>query len=266
MNEEERELRKMLLESGHEGAELEEMIALYREMGDIDVPGPGQELSDRFYSMLEEEKGCAAAAGTGRGSVASHDEGRKPSLLSWLFAPRPAVALARVAFAAVFIAAGWFGAGMREPGETASSADYAERLEYVTSEMAEMKKMMMFSMLSRDSAAERLQAVQYLKDIAEGDEQVLTALLGVFERDPNVNVRLASLDALASASGDERVAEVLLRNIEVQESPLMQLALVDAMVSRSEPRAIGHFVHLLEREDLRPVVRRRINEVVRFLS
>ncbi|HSG28442.1 MAG TPA: HEAT repeat domain-containing protein [Candidatus Krumholzibacterium sp.] len=264
MNEEERELRRMLSESGHEGAELEEMVALYMEMGDIEVPGPGQELSDRFYSMLEEEK--LAAAATGPDPAARPAEDRRPSLLSWLFAPRPAVMLARVAFAAVFIAAGWLAAGMREPGETASAADYAERLEYVTSEMTEMKKMMMFSMLSRDSAAERLQAVQYLKDMAEGDEQVLTALLGVFERDPNVNVRLASLDALASAAGDERVAEVLLRNIESQESPLMQLALVDAMVSRSEPRALGHFVHLLERDDLRPVVRRRINEVVRFLS
>lgn len=265
MNEEERELRKMLLESGHDPAELDEIVALYRDMGDIDVPGPGQELSDRFYAMLEGEKRAAAAGDRAEGS-GPVEEGRHFSLFSWLFRPGPAVAFARAAFAAVFIAAGWFGAGLLGTNDAGSGVEYAERLEYVTSEMTEMKKMMMFSMLSRDSASERLQAVQYLKDIAPGDEQVMTALLDIFERDPNVNVRLASLDALAAAGDDDRVTEVLLSNIESQESPLMQLALVDAMVSKGEDRALGHFVHLLERGDLKPVVRRRINEVVRFLS
>lgn len=260
------ELRKMLIEAGHEPEEIDGLLSVYAGLGDIPCPGPGQELSDGFYAMLDAEKARLEAEGRER-DAADRAPGSVhwKSLLGMIFGGRPAAVLARAAVAVLLVAAGWTSARLAAPG-TGVSGEYEEKLAFMSSEMAEMKKMMMFSMLNRDSASERLTAVQYLGNLAPGDEQVTTALLEVFERDSNVNVRLATLEALVTAGDDPRVTEALLRNIGSQKSPLVQLALVDAMIQKGEERSLGHFVHLLERDDLRPMVRTRVGEVVRFFS
>jgi len=59
-----------------------------------------------------------------------------------------------------------------------------------------MKQMVMLSLLKQQSASERLRGVNWSYQIEQPDEQVLSALLRALDSDPNVNVRLAAVDAL----------------------------------------------------------------------
>lgn len=245
-----RELELLLAERGFEPEELRRLREIYGRLGELPVPEPGEAMSDGFYAMLETEKERLAAR---------YGEGELP-------ARRPAAGgfgrlWPRLAYAALFILIGWSAAYWVTP-----SRRYETKLQYMTIEMAEMKKMMMFSMLNRTSVSERLQAVQYLQDLVAEDDQVLTAMLDVFERDPNVNVRLATLDALSHATGDERVREGLILSIRQEDSPVVQLALVDVVVSRRIERAIEPLRNLLTRPDLNMTVRNRVNEGLRLLS
>jgi hypothetical protein len=243
------ELEALLAGEGYDVAELREMAVLYMDMDDIDIPAPSERLDEKFYAMLDAEKKCIDV-----------EEKRRPFLERITGVSFPRV-ISRMAYAAVFIAIGWMVAGMFQPEDK-----YEIKLQYMASEVNEMKKMMMFSMLNRKSASERLMAVQYLRDLVPDDEQVLTAMLDVFERDPNVNVRLATLDVLSTVEWDDRIREGLISNIEKQDSPLVQLALVDVMVSSGEDRAVEPLRQLLLRKDLNITVRSRVSEGLRYLS
>ncbi|MBU8922932.1 MAG: HEAT repeat domain-containing protein [Bacteroidales bacterium] len=242
------ELEALLAGEGYDIDELREMALLYDGMADIDIPAPSEKLGEKFYAMIDAEKGQRDV-----------EKERRPFLerITGISFPR---VISKLAYAAVFIVIGWTAASMFQPEEK-----YEKKLQYMASEVNEMKKMMMFSMLNRKSASERLQAVQYLRDLVPGDEQVLTAMLDVFERDPNVNVRLATLDALSTVEWDDRIREGLISNIEKQDSPLVQLALVDVMVSSGEDRAVEPLRQLLLRKDLNLAVRSRVSEGLRYL-
>lgn len=248
--EEKEKLERLLMERGYDQDELREMRELYLGIDELPVPSPGEGMSDRFYAMLEDEKGRQSPArSSSPGWLARLTQGGR-----WNLWPR-------LAYSALLLLIGWMLGSYVTPDRKNE-----RKMQYMASEMVEMKKMMMFSMLNRSSAVERLQAVQYLKDIAPQDEQALTALLDLFDNDPNVNVRLSTLDALAGMAENERIREGLLNGIGRQKSPLIQLALVEAMVSLGEKRAAGYFQDLLERKELNVMVRSRIAEGLRLLS
>jgi hypothetical protein len=246
--EREQQLEALLAEQGLDIGELREMRRLYADLGRVPVPEPRSGMTDRFYRMLEAEKERVAAQDRSHSALLSRLAGGGRL---W----------PRLAYAALFILLGWSAAYWVPPG-----GHYERKLRYMATEVTEMRKMMMFSMLNQSSATERLRAVQYLRGLVSGDEQVLTAMLDLFERDPNVNVRLAVLDALADSSGDQRVRASLVQGIEGEESPIIQLALVEFMVSMREKRAVEPLRRLLGRDDLNMLVRGRIEEGLRLLS
>jgi hypothetical protein len=244
------ELELLLAERGFETEELRRLREIYSSLGELHVPEPGDAMTDGFYAMLETEKNRLAAQ-DGEGELPARRPTAGGFRRLW----------PRLAYAALFILIGWSAAYWVPP-----SRRYETKLQYMRTEMTEMKKMMMFSMLNRTLVSERLEAVQYLQGLVPEDDQVLTAMLEVFERDPNVNVRLATLDALSHATGDERVREGLIHSICQEDSPVIQLALVDLVVSRRMEQAIEPLRYLLERPDLNMTVRNRVNAGLRLLS
>jgi hypothetical protein len=59
---------------------------------------------------------------------------------------------------------------------------------------------------------------------------VANALLDALSNDPNVNVRLASVDALKRFATQESVRRGAVTALEQQTSPLVQIALIDFVV------------------------------------
>src|SRR4030043_1997977 len=101
-----------------------------------------------------------------------------------------------------------------------------------------MKTTVMLAMLENSSAAERMKAVQYAQELSGPDEAVLNALARTANDDPNVNVRLMAVDALALYADDPKVREALVQPIVRQERPLVQLALAEVMLALNEKRAV----------------------------
>ena len=71
-----------------------------------------------------------------------------------------------------------------------------------------------------------------------GDE-IVTALLDTLKHDDNVNVRLASIDALRRFAERTDVRRAAIDVLQTQRSPLVQMALIDFVVETQDRDAAG---------------------------
>jgi hypothetical protein len=97
-------------------------------------------------------------------------------------------------------------------------------------EVQNMRQMIALSLMDRQSANSRLEGVSWGARVDRPDVEISTALLTALNHDPNVNVRLSSVDALQKFTGDPAMRRALAESIPVQESPLVQIALIDSLV------------------------------------
>jgi hypothetical protein len=97
--------------------------------------------------------------------------------------------------------------------------------------------------------------VNWSNRIDEPDAEVLDALLETLMHDPNVNVRLACVDALKKFGERQIVRRGALQALQRQDSPLVQAALIDFVVELREKEAVDT-LRMLSRDP-------NINEAVR---
>ena len=125
-----------------------------------------------------------------------------------------------------------------------------------------MKQVMMLSLLQDPSASQRIRAINYTEDIGNVNLKVISALFTTLNEDPNVNVRLATLDALIKLAGEPKVREGLVRSIDLQDSPLMQSAIADAMVKLQEKSSVQSLRNLLNKKGLNQMVKINIEKSI----
>lgn len=97
-------------------------------------------------------------------------------------------------------------------------------------EVHEMRQMVTLSLMQQQSASERLKGVTWTGRIEQPGSEVVTALVDALLHDQNVNVRLASVDALRRFAGREGVRRSAVDALPRQTSPLVQMALIDFLV------------------------------------
>jgi hypothetical protein len=199
---------------------LAEYESLLRAVDDMEVPEPSAEMGRKFQAMLEEAK--KARFLEDRTPVRRH----RP-----LFVPSRGL-LPQLAAALSLIIVGWF------LGYQVTPRPERARIELLASEVREMKERVMLAMLENSTAAERMKAVHFAQELSSPDEAVLNALARTVNGDPNVNVRLMAVEALALYADHPKVSEALVQAIVRQESPLVQLALADVMLALNEKRAV----------------------------
>jgi lipopolysaccharide biosynthesis regulator YciM len=111
-------------------------------------------------------------------------------------------------------------------------------------EVHRMRQLVTLSLLEQESASERLRGVDYAYRVDQSDTQVLSALLYAVNHDPNVNVRLAAVDALRKFAGSPAVKGKLDQSLVKQDSPLVQLALIDFIVDERDKNAVASLAAL----------------------
>lgn len=126
----------------------------------------------------------------------------------------------------------------------------------------EQKQTMMLAMLDNPLASERMKAVNYTSDLKEVDKRVIDALLATLNNDPNVNVRLVTLEALAALGNHPEARAGLIKSISTQDSPVIQLAIADVMLKLQEKGSISSFKQLLKQKDLDDEVRQKVKETI----
>jgi hypothetical protein len=215
-------------------------------MSEVAVPQASKDMPVRFQAMLEEYK-------------ESQQEKKNPfavivEKLRLLWTLQPGM---QVAYSIVLVVVG-LGIGFLV---TRSGSDKQE-MAALKGEIHDMKEMMMLSLLENPSASERIRGVSYTNEIKSANKEVVDALLTTLNNDPNVNVRLVTLEALTHLAKDPGVREGLVQSIALQESPLVQSALADVMLKLQEKRSVKSFRKLLEQKDLNNSIRGKIEQTI----
>jgi len=244
------ELKKVLREEGYDLSRLDEMDEMVRQLDEIRAPEPREEMKEKFFHMLEEEKSRIES------KERSLDALLKPfrTLLEPVYLPK-------MLYASLILIVGMILGHWIIPDK-----QFQYQTSLMMEEMQSMKTMMALTLIDQSNATDRLKAVSYTGELSNPDEKVLEALLKTLSNDPSVNVRLASLDALSRLIGNETVRTGLVESISNQDSPLVQIAIAELMITIQEKRAVSEFEKLLDREDLNQTVAEKITESIKILT
>ncbi|MFC2164346.1 HEAT repeat domain-containing protein [Acidobacteriota bacterium] len=222
--------------------ELESLSAIWTKLGVIQEEQPSPEVRTRFYTMLEAYK-----QGMEQGKVPSPVKQFFNNLGEHLWPRRPALQFSlALIFLVVGLAAGYF--------ITADGQNSAEFVQ-LRDEVKSMRQTLAVSLIDRSSPSERLRGVNMSYGMDQPDAPMLDALLNTLDNDPNVNVRLAAVDALYLFYDSPKVKEGLIQSLSKQPSPLVQVALINLMVNMQERQSAAALKMLIQNEELTPEVR-----------
>ncbi|MBK8292118.1 MAG: HEAT repeat domain-containing protein [Flammeovirgaceae bacterium] len=135
----------------------------------------------------------------------------------------------------------------------------------LTKEVGDLKEMVMLSLMEKESATQRLKAVSLTSEMDQASDKVTNALFVALNKDENVNVRLAALEALKPYVSKSTVRLKLIESIEEQASPLVQVALAELMVTMQEKRSVDQLRQLLKDERVPKEVKYKISESIKVL-
>lgn len=212
------------------------------------VPSPRADstaMRTRFASMLdgyEEGRDGATAA-------------RWDRMNSWLSTLWPRQPLLQLACAAALLVIGLAAGRATRPGATPPSDEMAA----LRTELRETREMVTLSLLQQQSASDRLRGVGWSGRLEEPGGEVVNALLDTLLHDPNVNVRLASIDALARFADQQAVRQGAIEALQSATSPLVQIALIDFVVGAQEKTSVEALKRLAADPALHDAVRSRVN-------
>jgi hypothetical protein len=209
--------------------ELTELQSLWTRLDDIPTAEPGTNQRARFDLMLE-----------------SYRRPQQPPVRNWRM---PALQLG---LAAALLVLG-IGIGYRMHPSSPPSPELAE----LRSELSDTRQMVALSLMQQQSATDRLKGVNWSYRLQEPSAEVMRALLDTLMHDPNVNVRLATIDALRQFGNQPAVRRGLIEAMTRQESPMVQIALIDLAVDLRDKDSIGTLRELTQDQNLDPAVRDR---------
>ncbi|MBN1224163.1 MAG: HEAT repeat domain-containing protein [Candidatus Aminicenantes bacterium] len=233
--------------------ELESLSAVWTKLGVIPEEQPGSEMRTRFYTMLEAYK---------QGMEQEERPFRLKKFVDGLFdriwPRRPAFQFSlTLIFLIVGLATGYL---ITVKGRSATE------IALLKQEVTDMRQTLAVSLLDRPSASDRLQGVSMSSGMDSPSAKILDALLDTLDNDPNVNVRMAAVDALYLFHGHPGVKQGLIRSLSNQTSPLVQVALIDLIVSLQERRAVEALRTLIRDNEISPEVRDHAEQRLQELS
>jgi hypothetical protein len=237
--------------------ELESLRDVWQSLASVPDELPGPRLAERFYEMLDGAERIESRISDPNRARAGSRRGL-PDRLGWLIPRHPAVQFA--IGLAVLIVGAFIGYGLRENG--AKNDEMAQLREEVHS----VSRLLIVSLLQQQTASERLQGVSWTYKVGDHDPEITGALLQALDQDPNVNVRLAALDALSRNLGDPGVRGGLVKAIERQSSPLIQLAILDVMVKSDIKESGDALRQILQKPGVDKTVKQRIEDALHQLS
>lgn len=140
-------------------------------------------------------------------------------------------------------------------------------------EMAELKRqldetkdMMMAMMNNELSASQRMMGVSVANSIQQADDEITLVLFDVLNEDPNTNVRLSALEALAKFHADPEVKRKLIQSLAIQKEPSVQIALIQLLVQIKEQSIMPQLKDIIEDDQSIKAVRDEAHTAILKLS
>ena len=191
--------------------EVESLGDLWGLLAEIPAPAPDSPaLRARLDAAIRREQQQAAPAR------------REPRFNQWLLA----AGLAGVALVAGLLL-----------GRAGSPAPASPDVVALREELRDLRHMVALSLLQQQSASERLKGVGWSSRLEGPSDEVVTALIDTLRHDENVNVRLASIDALKRFAERDDVRRAAIEVLQKQGAPLVQMALIDFVVETQDHEA-----------------------------
>jgi hypothetical protein len=202
-------------------------------LGSIDSPAPDSaRMRVRFNASVDGFEQGRAIAPSGM-----------HARLAALFPPQWQLHLARAATAcalvAIGIVIGHYVAPLSGGAEGTRPTEASSEIVAMRGELHDLREMITLSLMQEQSASERLKGVSWSGQIDRPGSEIVSALLDTLMHDPNVNVRLATIDALERFASQDIVRRGTIAAVDRQSSPLVQIALIDFMVKVNERESIG---------------------------
>jgi putative zinc finger protein/HEAT repeat protein len=215
--------------------ELQNVSETWQQLGDVKGDQPdSRAMRARFDAMLADAERAQAATQMPMQTKAQ----------PWLHRYRGMQPLLQAAAAVLLLIAGiQLGRGLATPS-TPSSDMHALR-----EEVRDLRQMVTLSLMQQQSASERLKGVSFSNRLDQPGNEVVSALIDTLMHDSNVNVRLASIDALRRFAERDTVRTAAIHALDTQTSPLVQMALIDFVVETQERGAIDA-LRRLSRDDM----------------
>jgi hypothetical protein len=116
------------------------------------------------------------------------------------------------------------------------------------------KQLVMSKLNDEQSASQRMLGVQAAYEVETSDMEITRALIKVMNEDPNSNVRLSAIKALAQFP-EEEVKKALIASLSVQTDPVVQIALIQLMVQMKEKGAVKSLQQIIDDEKTLPAVK-----------
>jgi hypothetical protein len=198
-------------------AEAERLGSLWRDLALLPADEPGRVVRERFYETLS----------------AYREGARTPARSPATWSPL----LARIA-AGIALVAGGAGIGY----SLRSNQTSASEITQLRGEVGNMRQLVTLSLLQQQSASERLRGVSWAVRAEPSDKEVFDALLAAVNHDPNVNVRLAAVDALRPFAANRGTSipsarDAVMLALPGQTEPIVQVALIRLLVDLKDKDA-----------------------------
>jgi hypothetical protein len=213
-----------ILPDGVDPREADELDATWQMLGRIDAPAPD---SERMRARID--------------AVVDAIENSPRVIRPMRWRTHTLQGLAAAAVLLIGVGIGWF-AGDRSAGSERTrattaeitSGDATQQIAAMRTEMHDLREMVSLSLMQQQSASERLKGVTWTGQLDQPSGEIVSALLDALMHDPNVNVRLSTIDALERFASRDDVRRGTIEAVESQPSPLVQIALIDFMVKTNE--------------------------------
>jgi anti-sigma-K factor RskA len=231
--------------------ELEATQATFDAFQALPEPTPGPGLEAKFSRMLAAEKQKATPAGPNFSWANLWQQ------LNLFLSP------ARLAYTLVIFFTGFLAAWLAFAPKQQPQQDPDVKL--LAQELSQMKQLLFTTLIEQPMAVDRLKAMNISQEITDADARVIDALFNSLNNDPNVNVRLAAIEALKNHTAKPEVRAALILSISRQDSPMVQIALADLMQAMQEKEAVPQLKKLLQQEGTNEMVKEKIQESINVL-
>lgn len=218
--------------------EAKRLKKVWKKLGYLPEEEPSPELRTQFYSMLDE----MTAKQQNRESWITRIKNSFKTRTSYHPVPRFGFALL---FLTVGLILGHF--------ITSQRIQYHE-ISQLKDEVHTMHQMISLTLLEKNESVERLKGITYINRISNPEKTVISALINTLNSDPNVNVRLAAVDALNRFLDYNHIREKIEQSLIQQTSPLVQISLIDLIAKKGNEIPPEIMNYLLKNKQINPAV------------
>ncbi len=237
-------LAKELDGMGYNLENLDELRELVNNMDQLEIPEPSNQLSERFYEMLDGEI----------------EKSNEKSI--WYFISQKVdhifkqPFIIKLSYGLIMLVLGWVIGFWFTPDK---------RIEQMSDDIKQMKELAMFAMLDNPMASDRIQAVQMMGTSSDNHSRIIESLLSALNKDSDPNVRLLAAEALLNFSNNQSVTERLIYSVKDQAYPMVQIAIIDGLIAKNVKGVVPLFKELANDGSLNELVIERLNTGINFL-